>query len=251
MRISKVITAVCGSVLIASVMALNIGISNAAGTFSYDVDGNGIVNVMDLIHLKSYLIGEEKEEDSEPEQGGNSTYRISKEYIDKIKEIEADDVEIEKKWLIDKDNIPFELSAVQHVVEIEQTYLSFSPEMRVRRYNSGESFEFTVKSNLRNDGLARDETNIAITEDEYNDLIKKKEGNTIHKTRYQFLYEGQIIAIDIFHGDLDGLAYMEIEFPDFSAAEKYQTPDWVIADVTADIRYKNGHLARYGIPERE
>jgi CYTH domain-containing protein len=44
---------------------------------------------------------------------------------------------------------------------------------------------------------------------------------------------------------------MEIEFPDFSAAEKYQTPDWVIADVTADIRYKNGHLARYGIPERE
>lgn len=251
MRISKVITAVCGSVLIASVMALNIGISNAEGTFSYDVDGNGVVNVMDLIHLKSYLLGENEEENTEPEQGGNSTYRISKEYIDKIKEIEADDVEIEKKWLIDKEKIPFELSAVQHVVEIEQTYLSFSPEMRVRRYDSGESFEFTVKSNLRNDGLARDETNIAITEDEYNDLIKKKEGNTIHKTRYQFLYEGQIIAIDIFHGDLDGLAYMEIEFPDFSAAEKYQTPDWVIADVTADIRYKNGHLARYGIPERE
>ena len=65
------------------------------------------------------------------------------------------------------------------------------------------------------------------------------------------MYEGQVIAIDIFHGDLDGLAYMEIEFPDFSSAEKYQTPDWVIADVTDDIRYKNGHLARYGIPDRE
>ena len=178
-------------------------------------------------------------------------YKISKEYIDAIRKIEADDVEIEKKWLIDKEKIPYNLSWVEHVTEIEQTYLSFSPEMRVRKYDSGASYEFTVKANLRNEGLARDETNIAITEEEYNDLIKKKEGNTIHKTRYQFMDGGQIIAIYIFHGDLDGLAYMEIEFADFSAAEKFQTPDWVIADVTDDIRYKNGHLARYGIPERK
>ena len=251
MRRSKFITAVLGSVLIAGTMALNGGILNAEGTFTYDVDGNGTVNVMDLIRLKSYLLGEDEEENTDPEQGGYSSYKITKDYIDAIKKIDADDVEIEKKWLIDKDSIPFDLSAVQHVIEIEQTYLSFSPEMRLRKYDSGTSFEFTVKSNLRNNGLARDETNIKITEDEYNDLIKKKEGNTIHKTRYQFLYEGQVIAIDIFHGDLDGLAYMEIEFPDFSSAEKYQTPDWVIADVTDDIRYKNGHLARYGIPDRE
>ena len=251
MRRSKFITAVLGSVLIAATMALNVGILNAEGTFTYDVDGNGVVNVMDLIRLKSYLLGEDEEENTDPEQGGYSSYKITKDYIDAIKKIDADDVEIEKKWLIDKESIPYDLSAVQHVIEIEQTYLSFSPEMRLRKYDSGTSFEFTVKSNLRNNGLARDETNIKITEDEYNDLIKKKEGNTIHKTRYQFLYEGQVIAIDIFHGDLDGLAYMEIEFPDFSSAEKYQTPDWVIADVTDDIRYKNGHLARYGIPERE
>ena len=251
MRRSKFITAVLGSVLIAATMALNVGILNAEGTFTYDVDGNGVVNVMDLIRLKSYLLGEDEEENTDPEQGGYSSYKITKDYIDAIKKIDADDVEIEKKWLIDKESIPYDLSAVQHVIEIEQTYLSFSPEMRLRKYDSGTSFEFTVKSNLRNNGLARDETNIKITEDEYNDLIKKKEGNTIHKTRYQFLYEGQVIAIDIFHGDLDGLAYMEIEFPDFSSAEKYQTPDWVIADVTDDIRYKNGHLARYGIPDRE
>ena len=253
MRRSKFITAVLGSVLIAATMALNVGILNAEGTFTYDVDGNGVVNVMDLIHLKSYLIGEEKliePEKTEPKEG-QTDYKISKDYIDAIKKIDADDVEIEKKWLIDKDRIPYNLSWVEHVIEIEQTYVCFSPEMRLRKYDSGASYEFTVKSNMRSDGLARDETNIAITEDEYNDIIKNKQGNTIHKTRYQFMDAGQVIAIDIFHGDLDGLAYMEIEFPDFSAAEKYQTPDWVTADVTDDIRYKNGHLARYGIPDRE
>ena len=253
MRKSKFITAVCGSFLAAAVMFMNVGRLSAEGTFSYDVDGNGTINVMDLIHLKSYLIGEEKpnEPGETDPQEGKTDYKISKDYIDAIKKIDADDVEIEKKWLIDKERIPYNLSWVEHVIEIEQTYVCFSPEMRLRKYDSGASYEFTVKSNMRSDGLARDETNIAITEDEYNDIIKNKQGNTIHKTRYQFMDEGQVIAIDIFHGDLDGLAYMEIEFPDFSAAEKYQTPDWVIADVTSDIRYKNGHLARYGIPERE
>ncbi len=252
MRRSKFITAVSGSVLVAAAIFMSAGQLNAEGIFSYDVDGNGTVNVLDMIHLKSYLIGEEKQEDPIPEMPHEGTdYSISREYIEKIRKITADDVEIEKKWLIDPDNIPYELSKVQHVTEIEQTYLCFSPEMRVRNYDSGYSFEFTVKSNMRSNGLVRDETNITITEDEYNDLIKKKEGNTIHKTRYQFLSDGQIIAIDIFHGDLEGLAYMEIEFADFASSDAYKTPDWVIAEVTDDIRYKNGHLARFGIPERE
>ena len=29
----------------------------------------------------------------------------------------------------------------------------------------------------------------------------------------------------------------------------FESPSWVIEDVTDDIRYKNGYLARYGIPE--
>ena len=219
MRKSRFITAVCGSVLIAAVMVMNAGISSAESVFSYDADGNGIVNIMDMLHLKSYLLGEENQENTETEQSGVN-YKISKDYIDAIKKIDADDVEIEKKWLIDKDKIPYNLSWVEHVIEIEQTYLCFSPEMRLRKYDSGASYEFTVKSNMRSDGLARDETNVAITEEEYNDLIKKKEGNTIHKTRYQFIDAGQVIAIDIFHGDLDIVNIMMlrelISFPGYS-----------------------------------
>ena len=170
-------------------------------------------------------------------------------YDNRINNILADDKEIERKWLIEKEKIPYNLNSSNVVVDIKQTYLCFDPEMRVRNYNNGESYEFTVKTNMTKDGMIRDEYNVTITEEEYNNLIKKQEGNTIHKTRYQFYADGQLIAIDIFHDKLDGLAYMEIEFPTEEESKNFKDPEWTYKDVTRDINYKNGHLARYGIPK--
>ena len=171
-------------------------------------------------------------------------------YKDRIRDVLADDVEIERKWLIKDEDIPYKLDGDKvEVYDIQQTYICFDPEMRVRNYNNGVSYEFTMKTNMTKDGLIRDEVNIDINKEQYDNLIKKKEGNTIHKTRYQFYDKGEIIAIDIFHGDLDGLAYMEIEFASKEESDNYKEPDWVIKDVTDDINYKNGHLARYGIPK--
>ena len=42
---------------------------------------------------------------------------------------------------------------------------------------------------------------------------------------------------------------MEIEFKTKEESDNYNTPDWVIKDVTDNVNYKNGHLARFGIPE--
>ena len=180
---------------------------------------------------------------------GNKVYEKIK-YEQRVAEILADDKEIEKKWLIKKEDIPYDLhSSNVQTFEIKQTYLCFNPEIRVRDYNNGESYEFTLKNNMSSDGLIRDELNIDITKEQYDNLIIKQEGQTIHKTRYQFYDSGQLIAIDIFHGELDGLAYMEIEFKTEDESRKYKTPNWVIKDVTSDINYKNGHLARYGIPK--
>ena len=173
----------------------------------------------------------------------------TKTYEQRITEILSDTKEIEKKWLIKKEDIPYDLNDINvEKIEIKQTYLCFDPEMRVRDYNNGESYEFTMKNNMSSDGLIRDEFNMDITKEQYDNLILKQEGHTIHKTRYQFYDDGQIIAIDIFHDDLDGLAYMEIEFASIEESDAYGNPDWVIKDVTNDINYKNGHLARYGIP---
>ena len=105
-------------------------------------------------------------------------------YSKKVDSIMADKVEIEKKWIIDKDKIPYSLSNAE-VLEIEQTYICFSPEIRVRRINKGEEYTFAVKTNMTSDGMIRDEMENSITEEEYNNMIKKREGNTIYKTRYQ------------------------------------------------------------------
>lgn len=174
----------------------------------------------------------------------------SKTYETRLDEILADAQEIERKWLIKKEDIPYDLNGVGvEKYDIRQTYLCFDPEMRVRNYNNGESYEFTVKTNMSFDALVRDETNINITKEQYENLLKKKEGITIHKTRYQLYADNQVMAFDIFHDDLDGLAYMEIEFATREESEKYKEPKWVVEDVTSDLNYKNGHLARYGIPE--
>lgn len=168
-------------------------------------------------------------------------------YANKVDSIMADSVEIEKKWLINKDQIPYNLSNSE-VIKIEQTYICFSPEIRVRKINDGKEYTFAVKTNMTSDGMIRDEMENSIIQEEYNNLMKKQEGNTIYKTRYQFLDGDYLLAVDIFSGELDGLAYLEIEFENQEEANNFQTPNWVIKDVTGDINYKNGHLARYGIP---
>jgi len=170
-------------------------------------------------------------------------------YAKEINEVLADDKEIERKWLVDKDEIPYDLNKAMDIYDIQQTYICFDPEMRVRNYNNGQSYELTIKTNLTEDGLIRDEINMDITQEQYENLIEKKECFTIHKTRYNIYDNGQVMAIDIFHDELDGLAYMEIEFKSKEDSDNYETPSWVIKDVTSDVRYKNGHLVRFGIPE--
>lgn len=156
--------------------------------------------------------------------------------------------EIERKWLIKVDDIPYDLSKAEKY-EIVQNYLNFSPEIRVRNINN-EEYILTTKCDTAIKGFTREEHEYMITEEEYNSLLTKKEGNTIYKTRYRFNDENGIeMEIDIFSGNLQGLAYLEIEFLDIESANKYDTPNWVVKDVTTDLNYKNGYLARFGIPK--
>ena len=118
-------------------------------------------------------------------------------YVSELNRILSDDVEIERKWIIDKDNIGYDLSDAE-VLKIEQTYICFSPEIRVRRINDGQQYSFAVKTNMTSDGMTRDEMEKNITKEEYENLVAKKEGNTVYKTRYQLLDGDYLIAIDIF-----------------------------------------------------
>jgi|GEM_PF-118500 len=157
-------------------------------------------------------------------------------------------LEIERKFLLDPSKIPYDLNKLDKY-EIEQAYINFSPEIRIRKVDNW-MFFLTVKAYVNDMAMTREEREFWITEQEYNTLKKKIEGNIIYKTRYQGLDEnGVMFAIDIFKGNLAGLAYFEMEFPNEEEANKYIPPDWVGKDVTNDKRYKNGSLAQFGIPE--
>jgi len=168
----------------------------------------------------------------------------------KIDDLIKNGKEIEKKWLIEEKDIPYDLTKADKF-EIEQTYICYEPEIRIRRFNNGEYFTLTLKANMSTDGLIRDEIEYYITEETYNQLLSKKEGFTIHKTRYQLLSNDLLIEIDIFKDELYGLAYMEIEFEDEEQANKISDPDWIIKDVTSDKRYKNQSLSQFGIPQND
>lgn len=72
-------------------------------------------------------------------------------YVSEINRILSDDLEIERKWIIDKDKIEYDLNTAE-VMSIEQTYINFSPEIRVRKLNDGQQYTFTVKTNMTEDG---------------------------------------------------------------------------------------------------
>lgn len=186
-------------------------------------------------------------------------YKQSKDEINDINNEEAYIVEsegttighkeIERKWLIDESSVPYNLESGL-ILKIEQTYICFSPEIRIRRMNNGDQFILGIKADMSVDGMIRDEFEMTITEEEYNNLLSKREKDaiTINKIRYQIFEEGQALIIDIFENELEGLAYLEIEFGSEEAALAYNEPSWVIKDVTSDKRYKNQSLAQYGIP---
>lgn len=161
-------------------------------------------------------------------------------------------MEIERKWLADQNSIPYDLDALD-AYEIEQAYVSFRPTVRVRslRDRRGEMrYVLTVKSGSKaGDGLVREEFELPIDRAGYETLLRKAEGGVIRKTRYLFRRaDGLLEEIDVFRDALEGLCYLEIEFPTADAARAFASPAWTQRDVTSDKRFRNSALAQYGMP---
>ena len=49
--------------------------------------------------------------------------------------------------------------------------------------------------------------------------------------------------LDVFHGKLEGLRFVEVEFPDKEASESFTPPEWFGEDVSADPSYRNSYLS--------
>ncbi|MCB2290526.1 CYTH domain-containing protein [Clostridium sp. CS001] len=144
-------------------------------------------------------------------------------------------MEIERKFLIKK--MP-DLTNVQ-AIDIEQGYLSFFPEVRTRKKD--EKFYLTVKS----DGdIAREEYEIEISQNTYEELSDKVAGLVLKKRRYEIpLNKVDVAELDIYE-NFEDLKVVEVEFIDIDSANNFEVPCWFGTEVTRDKEFRNKTLAQ-------
>ncbi|MBR1766761.1 MAG: CYTH domain-containing protein [Bacteroidales bacterium] len=161
-------------------------------------------------------------------------------------------MEIERKYLVN--SLPEHLESYPHV-EIEQGYLCTSPTLRIRKM--GDVHVLTVKEKVRSasSAIVNREEEFALPAEKYVALRSKCDGHMVRKTRYCIdlrrsesdgLYTSLVAELDLFHGLHEGLSLVEVEFPSVEAADAFRPPAWFGADVSADPRYRNSHLAFNG-----
>ena len=136
----------------------------------------------------------------------------------------------------------------QLAVEMEQGYLCTDPVVRIRRSN--DKYILTCKSfdgmigERRADVRMCQEYEINLSEESYKHLRQKVDGGLISKTRYIIpLADGHIAELDVFHGPLEGLRFVEVEFQDEEDADLFVPPEWFGQNVSGDKRYSNSFLS--------
>lgn len=145
-------------------------------------------------------------------------------------------MEIERKYKISQ--LPSNLEAY-HSKKLSQGYIYTHPAIRIRQSN--DDYFLTVKG----DGLlSREEFELPINEQVYNDLQKKIEGLMIYKTRYLIPYQQWTIELDCFHHEYEGLYIAEVEFSTIEESNVFCPPSWFGADVTGDRIYQNSQMSK-------
>lgn len=130
---------------------------------------------------------------------------------------------------------------------IEQGYVVIAGEVEVRLRRKGERSVLTVK---RGEGLAREEVEIGIRPEQFDELWPLTEGRRVSKLRHYIeLDEARIAEVDVYRGALDGLVTAEVEFESEPASETFEPPPWIGREVTGDDRYSNAALALHGVPD--
>jgi CYTH domain-containing protein len=149
----------------------------------------------------------------------------------------AENVEIERKFLIQPPGAPLEGRVGR---TIEQGYLADTPlQVRLRRVD-GARFILTVKSGQ---GLVRGEHEVELTREQFEALWPLTAGRRLRKRRYEVPHGELTVEVDVYEGSHAGLIVAEVEFPDEVSCHAFAPPEWIGADVSADLRYSNRFLA--------
>ena len=133
-------------------------------------------------------------------------------------------MEIERKFLISKENLPADLNSYPHH-RLEQGYLSTAPVVRIRKEDDNYYLTYTKES--------------------YEHMRPKADGILISKTRYLIPEkDGLTIELDVFDAPYEGLYLAEVEFSSEEQALSYNPPVWFGEDVTNSGKYHNSRLSQ-------
>lgn len=153
-------------------------------------------------------------------------------------------MEIERKYLLDKDNIP-ETGFITDE-RIEQIYLSYDPEVRIRRIETQSFSDICIKYYLTvktAGSLSRGEYEIEISDIVYEELMKNGVSKKLIKTRKKFdIGDGLTAEVDIYK-DFN-FNTVEVEFESLEQANLFVKPGWFGDEITEDKSYKNAALAK-------
>jgi adenylate cyclase len=149
--------------------------------------------------------------------------------------------EIERKFLVERLPPGLEIES-EH--EIAQGYLAAGDdEVRLRRRD--DRHLITVK---RGHGLVRDEVEVPLARESFDELWALTEGRRVEKTRLTMELDGHLAEIDVYEGPLAGLTTVEVEFEDLESADAFAPPEWFTRELTGDEEYSNQRLALTGLP---
>lgn len=144
--------------------------------------------------------------------------------------------EIEYKYLVDQEK--WDKIDKPKGELIVQGFIYNSKECVVRIRIKGKKGYLTLKGETK--GITRKEFEYEVPLNEAEEIISSFTSKHIRKIRYKIPFENHTWEVDVFEGPLKGLILAELEVN--SINEKFNTPNWVIENVSSDPNYYNAVL---------
>ena len=150
--------------------------------------------------------------------------------------------EIERKFLVESNGWRAGADGGSRLVQA-YVMLTAGRSLRVRISGDGKA-RLTLK--LGDGSLVREEFEYEIPLADAREMIGRRLGNVIEKTRYRVSFGGFVWEVDVFEGSLAGLVVAEVEMA--SSADRPRLPDWLGREVTDAPQFGNRTLALEGLP---
>ena len=152
-------------------------------------------------------------------------------------------LEIERKFLVKHPPAWYEQFPHKEILQGYFNDPTTGKSVRVRKI--GDEYKVTRK---KGHGLVREEIEVSIAKEEFDQLRFQVENHFLEKTRWYIPYEWHTIEFDVFK-NLQGLMFAEVEFKTKRDAKKFVKPDRFGEELTTMREAGNWYIANHGLSD--